>query len=73
MNEQTRFNDGLKAIMALITSILSGVGAYVGLPDVVTPELLALVSSALTAVAAVYFYIRGSQQETPVVPVEPTA
>lgn len=57
--EQDRFNDRVKAIAALITSILAGVSAYVGLPEVISPELISLVASAVTACSAVYFFIRG--------------
>lgn len=71
MNDQTRLNDGLKAIVALITSLITGASSYIGLPDVITVELVNLVAAAISACAAVYFYIR--RKADPVAEAPPAA
>lgn len=56
--DQNSFNDNVKAIAALIVTILSAVAGFVGLPAFATPELVATVATAISAVAGVFYYIR---------------
>lgn len=55
---EEKFSDGVKAVAALITSILTGVSAYIGLPSFLTADVIAAVVAAINAVAGLYFLIR---------------
>lgn len=57
MDEQ-QFSDGVKAVVALLTSLVTGISAYVGLPGFISPEVIAAVGSAVSAVGGLYFLIR---------------
>jgi hypothetical protein len=63
--EQNQFNDNVKAVAALLTTIIAGVGAYIGLPGFVSAEGIAAVAGAITAAASVFFLIRGNKAPAP--------
>jgi hypothetical protein len=59
--EQNQFNDNVKAIAALLTTVLAAVAGFVGLPAYVSPELIAGIASAVTAAVSVFYLIRGNR------------
>lgn len=59
--DQNQLNDNVKAVAALVTTIITAIAGVIGLPAYVSPELIAGVASAVTAVASVFYYIRAKR------------
>ncbi len=58
MDTQEHASTTIKAVAGFVTSIVTGAGAFIGLPEYMTPEVIAAVVAAVSAVAGVYYTIR---------------
>lgn len=59
--DQNQFNDNVKAVAALVATIVAAIAGIIGLPAYVSPELIAGIASAITAVASVFYLIRAKR------------
>ncbi len=58
MHTQSHADLTIKAVAGFVSSIVTGAGAFIGVPEFMTPEIIAAVASAISGVAAVFYLIR---------------
>lgn len=58
MHTEEHFDTTVKAVTGLVLSVVTGAGAFMGMPVFLTPEVIAATASAISALAGVYYLIK---------------